>query len=131
VHPWLKRLRHDLVKRAVWTARDLRETGAAPTAADLRALRSGLRELVDPEGQAIDARSLWALLRADAPPEALADPEVQAAADAFSAALEAADLAVASLEGQPARAPEALETVLKLEPAFEGLARSMNRGVRE
>ena len=131
MHPWLKRLRHDLVKRAVWNARDLRETAAAPTAADLRAVRSGLRDLVDPEGNPIAARSLWALLRADAPPEVLADPAVRAAADAFSAALDAADLAVTSLEDQPASADEALETVLKLEPAFEGLARSMNRGVRE
>ena len=131
MHPWLKRLRHDLVKRAVWTARDLREMGTAPTSEGLRALRSGLRVLVDPEGHAIDARSLWALLRADAPPEVLADPAVRAAAEAFSAALDAADLAVASLDDSPARAGEALETVLRLEPAFEELARSMNRGVQE
>ena len=130
MHPWLKQVRHDLVKRVVWTARDLRETGAPPTPADVRALRAGLRELVDPEGRPIDARSLWALLRADAPPEAAAEPAF-AAAEAFSAALDAADAALASLDAGPARAAAALETILKVEPAFEGLARSMNRGVRE
>jgi hypothetical protein len=109
MHPWLKALRHDLVKRAVWPARDLRDTGGR----DLLALRRGLFELTDAEGAPISAERLWARLRADAPANAAA------ACDDFGAALH---LAVAALE-LPWPAP--LTAVLALEDAFAGLARAV------
>src|SRR5947209_8322803 len=121
MHPWLRRLQHDLVKRAVWPARDLRDKTAAPSAADLRALRSGLHDLIDAEGKPIDARSLWEQLRELAPADA-----PLAALDRFGAALAAAQTEVASLDGDPGRCGGALQALLAVEAAFDGLARSMN-----
>ena len=131
MHPWLQRLRHDLLKRALWTARDLRDTGARPTDADRRALLAGLRDLLDGEGKPTSAKALWALLLEEAPEESTLAPAFRSAAAAFGAALDQADAAVGFLEREPARWPGALETVLHLEPAFDRLARSMNRGVDE
>jgi hypothetical protein len=119
--PWLARLRHDLVKRALWTARDLRDAQQAPSPSDVRALQAGLRKLIDAEGRHIDARALFALLLEDAPAAARGP-----ACDAFAAALREADEAVAGAVQDHARAPAALQAVLLLEPAFEALARSMN-----
>jgi hypothetical protein len=121
VHSWLRRLRHDLVKRAVWPARDLRDTGSPPTAVDVRSLRAALHQLVDAEGRNIDALSLWAQLRAEAPEGAPA-----AHLDAFGAALETAAKAVDSVEADPKRGRPAVEAVLAVEAAFDALARSMN-----
>jgi hypothetical protein len=126
MHPWLARVRHDLIKRVLWAARDLRDTGAAPGPADVRALRAGLRELVDPEGTPIDARSLWALLLRDSPSEARS-PLFEEAARALGEALERAAAAVDQLDRDPARAAAAVQETLRIEPAFEALARSMNR----
>ena len=56
---WLSRLRHDLGKRAVWSARDLREAGREPGPADMLELRAGLFELRDGEGRVVSARELW------------------------------------------------------------------------
>lgn len=115
-HPWLGRLRHDLVKRVLWPARDLVESGAAPTAAEAAALRAGLADLVAPDGSPTTARDLWRRFRADVPPAVPA-----AALDAFEQALEAADTAVAT------RPPdEAAQVVLRLEPAFQELARHVD-----
>jgi hypothetical protein len=58
---WLARVRHDLVKRLLWPARDRREMGGAPDAGEL------CPRLVDAEGRPIEARALWAELAADAP----------------------------------------------------------------
>jgi hypothetical protein len=112
MHPWLQALRHDLVKRAVWPARDLRDAGQR----DPGALRRGLMELTDAEGAPITALALWERLRADAPPGA--------ACNGFDAALHAA---VAALD-RPW--PEPLQAVLALEDAFAALARGVeeNRG---
>ena len=107
MHPWLKAVRHDLVKRAVWPARDLRDTGGQ----DVAALRRGLSELVDAEGAPITAVSLWERLRDEAPPGA--------PCEAFGAALGAA---VAALD-RPWPAP--LQAVLALEDAFAVLARAV------
>ena len=111
MHPWLRLLRHDLLKRAVWPARDLRETGGR----DLAALQRGLGELLDAEGRIVPALELWTALRRDAPPEASG-----AALDAFERTLTAA---AASLQ-QPW--PQPLQQILALEPAFESLARAVD-----
>jgi hypothetical protein len=109
--PWLRRVRHDLVKRAVWPARDLRDCGQV----DLGALRRGLGDLRDDSGAPIDAEALWARLRAEArgvPAGAL---------DAFEDALAAATRAVAGADFR-----DALVAVLGIETAFDALARSVD-----
>jgi len=111
MHPWLTRVRHDLVKRAVWPARDLREAGRQSTAADVAALRAGVRELAGPDGDPLDARSLWALLREAAP----GVPEE--ALDVFGAAVDRAQAAVDT--------PQGIDALLALQPAFDALARSL------
>jgi len=67
MHPWLSRLRHDLVKRAVWPARDLRDATREPAAADLLHLQGGLLDLRDQDGRELTAAELWDQLRAEAP----------------------------------------------------------------
>jgi hypothetical protein len=108
MHPWLRALRHDLVKRVLWPARDLRDQGGR----DVAALRRGLFDLTDAEGAPISAQALWKRMRAEAPCPAKA-------CDAFERALAAA---VSVLE---APWPEPLDAVLALENAFNALARSM------
>jgi hypothetical protein len=103
MHPWLQTLRHDLVKRVVWAARDQRESGLH----DLALLQMAVAQLTDPEGQRTDALGLWEILKRDAP----------VPTDGFERALHAA---VAGLQ-EPWPAP--LEKILALEPAFEALAR--------
>ena len=117
-HPWLSRLRHDLVKRVLWPARDLLDSGVAPTAAEAAALRAGLHDLVAPDGSPATASDLWRRFRMDAPASVPA-----AALDAFEQALTAAETAVAT------RPPdEAAQVVLRLEPAFQELARHLDGG---
>ena len=116
VEDLLCRLRHDLVKRVLWPARDLLDSGAAPTAADAAALRAGLHDLVAPDGAPATARELWRRFRAEAPTAVPA-----AALDAFERALEAAATAVDT------RPPaEAAKAVLEVEPAFQELARHVD-----
>src|SRR5439155_1360437 len=67
MHPWLSRLRHDLVKRAVWPARDLRDASREPAQGDLLQLRRGLFDLRDEDGRGSRATELWERLRAEAP----------------------------------------------------------------
>ena len=110
MHPWLEALRHDLVKRAVWPARDLRDAGGR----DLQALRRGLMHLFDAGGAPATAAELFARMRAESP----CPP---AACEAFAAALRHA---IASLD-RPWPAP--LYAVLALEDAFADLARSFTR----
>jgi hypothetical protein len=109
MHPWLATLRHDLLKRAVWPARDLQALGQR----DLAALQDGLLRVLDEEGNEVTALELFARLRKTAPPGA--------ALEGFEQALREA---VAALE-QPWPAP--LHAILALEPAFEALARSVER----
>ncbi len=119
MHPWLSRLRHDLVKRAVWPARDLRDAPGEPGPADLLRLRRGLLELRDEDGRALTATALWERLRAQA-------PAVPAAAlDAFGGALREAEGAVSSLPGRAGSWRAALDAVLRIEPAFANLARTL------
>ena len=61
---WLARVRHDLVKRLVWPARDRRDIGGAPAPGELAP------RLIDDEGRPHHRRALWAALAADAPPGA-------------------------------------------------------------
>jgi hypothetical protein len=110
MHPWLRALRHDLVKRAVWPARDLRDSGEQ----DVAALRRGLMELCDAEGAPITAERLFQQMRSSAPCSA-------EACDAFAAALQAA---VTALD-LPWPAP--LAAVLALEDAFSALTRSLEK----
>ena len=119
MHPWLSRLRHDLVKRAVWAARDVREAARAPSAADVLELRRGLFDLRDAEGQPLTARHLWDRLRAEA-------PQVPAAAlGAFGGALAEAEQRVTGLAERPETWREALEAILGIETAFAALARTL------
>ena len=109
MHPWLQALRHDLVKRAVWPARDLRDSGQQ----DVAALRRALMNLFDAEGAPVTALALWERMRAEAPPGAPSEP--------FDAALREA---VAALD-RPWPAP--LQGVLALEDAFTALARAVEK----
>jgi hypothetical protein len=119
MHPWLSRLRHDLVKRAVWPARDLRDASREPAQADLLQLRRGLFDLRDDDGRVSTASGLWRLLRAEAP----ALPP--AALDAFGGAVLQAEHAVTGLAGDPRSWPAVLDAVLRIEHAFADLARSL------
>jgi hypothetical protein len=107
---WLARLRHDLVKRLLWPARDRREMGGAPAPGELTP------SLINGEGQPVTAEALWRALRADAPPGLALDAFDAALARALAAAA-AGDVAgvlalevevdalarlVRSLEGKPA-----------------------------
>jgi hypothetical protein len=100
---WLARVRHDLVKRLVWPARDRRDAGGTPASGEL------LPSLVDDEGATTTAAALWAALSAEGPParEALAR---------FEAALQGA--IAAAVAGD-------VEGVLALEAAFDRLAQSL------
>jgi len=100
---WLARVRHDLVKRLVWPARDRRDAGGVPTAGELAP------RLIDEEGQPISADDLWSALAAEAPRGAdLA---------AFGAAVSRA--AAAGNAGD-------VDGVIALEAAYSDLARSLN-----
>ena len=99
VAPWLARVRHDLVKRLVWPARDRRDAGAQPAPAEL------VPRLVDDEGRPTSAAALWAHLAVEAPAGLDLGP--------FAAALARAGAAAAAGE---------IEGVLALEAAFDELA---------
>ena len=99
---WLSRVRHDLVKRLVWPARDRRDVGGAPAPGELSP------RLIDDEGAPIAADALWAALAADAPPGA----DVSAFGAAVTRAVAAAD--AGDMQG-----------VIALEAAFADLARSL------
>ena len=124
--PWLQRLRHDLVKRACWPARDLAALlaeGAAPTGRDVRALRAGLLDLRGPAGEPVEARALLASLSDDAPArfrgplfEALTT-RVLDATRLLAAAPD--DLALAR---DAHRLREIVDSILSIAEAFERLA---------
>jgi hypothetical protein len=102
---WLSRVRHDLVKRLVWPARDRRDTGGRPAPGELAP------RLIDGEGQAATPQDVWTELASDAP--AGADLE------SFAAAL---GRAVAAAEADD------VAGVMELEAAFDRLARSLDGG---
>ena len=100
---WLSRVRHDLVKRLVWPARDRLHAGGTPAPGELAP------RLIDSEGQPATPQDVWADLAASAPPGADLDAFAAALARAVTAA-EADDVA----------------GVMELEAAFERLARSLD-----
>ena len=119
MHAWLHRLRHDLVKRAVWAARDLRDGPREPDPSDLAELRRGFFELRDGEGRSVTARQLWQRLCTEA-------PEIdRAALESFDAALTAAEREVENLAAHPDAWRDAVDAVLRIEPAFATLARTL------
>jgi hypothetical protein len=103
---WLARVRHDLVKRLVWPARDRRDLGGAPAPGELAA------NLVDDEGAPTSAQALWSALAADGP----RGPASGDASRRFEAALTRAVSAGAAGD---------VDGVLALEAAFDALARSL------
>jgi hypothetical protein len=119
VHPWLSRLRHDLVKRAVWPARDLRDAPREPDPGDLLQLRRGLLDLRDDDGRAMTATGLWDRLRAEAP------GLPAGALEAFGSAIRQAEGAVSGLPADARSWPAAVEAVLRIEHAFAELARTL------
>jgi hypothetical protein len=103
---WLRRVRHDLVKRLVWPARDRRDMGGAPLPGELSA------KLIDDEGKPATAATVWAALKVDAP------HAQQAALADFESAL-GASLAAAERDD--------VHGVLALEDAFDRLAQVLAR----
>jgi hypothetical protein len=104
--PWLRRLRHDLVKRLVWPARDRRDMGGAPLPGELCA------KLIDDEGKPATAAAVWTALKEEAPA-----PNHGALAE-FETAL-GESLAAAERNHLPG--------VLALEDAFDRLAQVLAR----
>jgi hypothetical protein len=104
MHPWLAAVRHDLLKRVLWPARD---------GGDLADLKRGMRELIDDEGRPVTAVALFEKLRENAPAHA------RLACDEFARALQKAEDALDS------RWPGPRDQILALDPAFAALARAV------
>jgi hypothetical protein len=100
---WLARLRHDLIKRLVWPARDRRELGGAPAPGELVA------HLVDDEGAPTTPHALWGAMVADGPRD---EAPILRFEEALTRAVSAS--AAGDVDG-----------VLALEAAFDALARSL------
>lgn len=105
---WIARVRHDLVKRVLWPARDRQAQGGAPAPGELRA------EIVDGEGRPATAGQLWEAFARQAPAQVPA-AELAAFGQALAEAVGAAE--VGDVEG-----------VLRLEAAFARLARFVETG---
>jgi hypothetical protein len=101
---WLRQVRHDLVKRLLWPARDRRELGGPVRPGEL------VVTLVDDEGNPSTAAAVWAQLQINAP-----EPS-HPALPAFESALASA-VAAATCDD--------LDGVLALDPAFEQLAHDL------
>jgi hypothetical protein len=98
---WIRRVRHDLIKRVLWPARDRRDMGGPVVPGELVV---GL--LADEEGQPVPPQDLWAQLRREAPG---AHPGL-------------ARLQVALMRSLRAAERDDLQGVLELESTFEQLA---------
>jgi hypothetical protein len=98
---WLRRLRHDLVKRVLWPARDRKDMGGPVVAGELRP------RLIDDEGRPTALLDLWRALRDEAPLPA------HPALDAFEGVLRDVDAAAAR---------DDVDGVLALDSAFARLA---------
>jgi hypothetical protein len=123
--PWFARVRHDLLKPALWPARDLRallDAKKVPAQADVKALHAGLFVLRDEDGTACDARLLWARFLQSRPAHLDAG-----ALDSFGAGLDSAMNVVGHAAAGPASTrvlEEAIEAVLALEALFNTLVAS-------
>ncbi len=114
---WVNRVRHDLVKRLAWPARDLQALGRDARADDLPELRRAMHGLVDEDGQPIAAAALWRGLRAEAPAE-LSPRGLDA--------LESAITHAATLAEAAAPDPRALvAALLAIDGAWSALARDL------
>jgi hypothetical protein len=103
---WLARVRHDLVKRLVWPARDRRDMGGTPERGELAP------RLIDEEGRPATVVAVWRALAADAP-------------NAAAGALAAFERALAHVEA--AATGGDVHGVLALEAAFDTLTREVER----
>ena len=103
---WLARIRHDLVKRLVWPARDRRDLGGAPAPDELVA------NLADDEGAPTTPHALWCARAAEGPGGAANGDAIVRFEEALTRAVAAA--AAGDVDG-----------VLALETAFDALARSL------
>lgn len=112
---WLARVKHDLVKRMVWPARDLADTASPCTPPNIQLLRDGALDLRNDDGDTTDAVQLWQTLVRDAPgcvlPQAL---------ERFGLAVAHAQQAVLGVS--PHEWHQTLCTLLALEQAFETLS---------
>lgn len=104
---FLSRVRHDVVKRMLWAARDRRDAGGAVIPGEL------LAEILDDEGNRVTAAERFGQLCEEA------EPVPAAARGRFEQALASAEAA--------ARADD-LGGVLALDDAFAELARDMKKG---
>lgn len=120
--PWLSRLRHDLLKYALWRARDLRDLGRPARPEELRALGRGLLDLRDGEGRSVTALGLWRGLLAEAPPEIACQ---HAALGAFEEAVRRAEGAARGLAEGSQDPAAVLDAALALAGAFAELARQL------
>ncbi len=102
VEDWLASVKHDLVKRILWPARDRRDLGGTPNPLELVA------RLHDEQGRPTTPDDLWNDLRASAP--------TGLSTNTFAAALASA---VAAAETGD------IEGVLALQTAFDQLARTV------
>jgi hypothetical protein len=102
---WLDQVRHDLVKRLLWPARDRRDLGGKVVPGELRVA------LLDEEGRLVTAAALWQSLAGRAPPS-LPAPARESFARAVASAERGADR-------------DELAQVLLLESAYEALARAV------
>jgi hypothetical protein len=107
VSAWLGRVRHDLVKRLVWPARDRRDMGGAAQPGELAP------RLVDDEGRPATPGDVWRTLVADAPSEAAAE-----ALHHFASALARAEAAAAASD---------VGGVIALESDFDELVQALER----
>jgi len=122
MHPFLAQLRHDLLKQALWCARDLaalHQAGQPAVPADRRALRRSLLELVDSEGRTAPVLEVWRELRTQCSAPA-------AALDDFERAVVAAQSAALALDASDGVLGPVLAAVGELEAAFSRLARHLS-----
>jgi hypothetical protein len=103
---WLARVRHDLLKRLLWPARDRRDMGGPVQPGELV-----VRLLVNDEGDQVPPQDLWAALKQEAPTTHPALERLQTALLRALLAAEANDL----------------PGVLALETAFDRLALELAR----
>jgi hypothetical protein len=113
---WAGRLRHDLLKRALWAAIDAEEEGDR---ADPAPLRRALLQIPDDEGQPVPCGAIWRRFLAEAP---ASDPARAVALDAFELAVDEAEAAARALDGSAPATRRAIAAVRALDAAFAPLA---------
>jgi hypothetical protein len=125
---WIARVRHDLLKQAVWRVRDLGDLGREPTASDRAALARGLVDLRDGEGNPASASALWRQLRDELP--ATPTPEIEERLGAIDRLVGDAEDLARRLDGEPRLWSAVAERVGELAAAFESTAHELILSVR-